>query len=158
MSEYLDKKRDIIEPKIVPHKDYKNYLMLGYYRNPLNHIFFNEGCVIVSLLSYGTDIAWKEGVDQKELFEKTAFIANLLRREEVIRDKIDNPQNFDKTIQLMISRKILNSVGEGKYAMKSTGETVIIFAASLIWQMIDSYYVTLLYTLSMLKNKGIEYS
>src|SRR5688572_14590686 len=45
LNEYLDRKRDIIEPKIVPHKDYKNYLMLGYYRNPLNHIFFNEGCI-----------------------------------------------------------------------------------------------------------------
>lgn len=53
LQEYLDKKRDILEPSVVPKVDYKNYLMLGYYRNPLNHIFFNEGCVIVAMNSYG---------------------------------------------------------------------------------------------------------
>jgi len=38
----------------------------------------------------------------------------------------------------------------------ASNETSILFAASLIWPMVDSYYVTLLLTLSMIKNKGIE--
>lgn len=49
LQEYLDKKRDILEPSVTPKVDYKNYLMLGYYRNPLNHIFFNEGLVVTAL-------------------------------------------------------------------------------------------------------------
>lgn len=51
LNDYLDKKRDIIFPKIIPNVDYKNILMLWYYRNPLNHIFFNEGCLLASILS-----------------------------------------------------------------------------------------------------------
>lgn len=60
--------------------------MLGYYRNPLNYVYFNEGAVIVSILSFGQVKAWggDNGVDLDELFEKTAFIAELLKREEVI--------------------------------------------------------------------------
>lgn len=37
-------------------------------------------------------------------------------------------------------------------------ETLILFVSSLIWPMIDSYYISLLYTLSMLENKSIEAS
>jgi hypothetical protein len=40
-------------PRIVPQVDYKNILMLTYYRNPLNPIFFNEGVIFVSMLSLG---------------------------------------------------------------------------------------------------------
>jgi len=62
LSDYIDKKRDILEPNVIPKVDYKNFLMLGYYRNPLNHVFFNEGLIIVSIYSYGIDQAWTEGV------------------------------------------------------------------------------------------------
>lgn len=30
------------------------------------------------------------------------------------------------------------------------------FEGSLIWPMIDSYYVTILFTLSMIKNKNVD--
>jgi glycerone phosphate O-acyltransferase/fatty acyl-CoA reductase len=39
-----------------------------------------------------------------------------------------------------------------------TAETLILFVSSLIWPMIDSYYISLLFTLSMLENKSIEAS
>jgi len=68
LKEYFERKRDILEPSVTPKVDYKNYLMLGYYRNPLNHIFFNEGLVILSITSFGLDKAWKGGVPLDVLF------------------------------------------------------------------------------------------
>jgi glycerol-3-phosphate O-acyltransferase len=59
LKEYLKKKRDIIEIAVVPNIDYKNYLMLAYYRNPINHIFFNESIIVVSMFSFGSDSAWE---------------------------------------------------------------------------------------------------
>jgi len=52
--DYLNRRRDIIEPAIVPFPkmDYKNVLMLAYYRNPLNHVYFNEGVILASMLSF----------------------------------------------------------------------------------------------------------
>lgn len=61
LSEYLTKKRDIIHPRISQaSNDYNNLLMLAYYRNPLNFIFYNEGVIITSMLSFGNDLAWNE--------------------------------------------------------------------------------------------------
>jgi len=60
----------------------------------------------------------------------------------------------------MIERKILQRFGpEGKnVALKSTMETLIVFASSIIWSMVDSYYITLMFVLSMVKNKSVEAS
>jgi hypothetical protein len=52
LHDYLHKKRDIYGP-LITHTDYKNILMLGYYRNPLNHVYFNEGAIVVSIISFG---------------------------------------------------------------------------------------------------------
>jgi glycerol-3-phosphate O-acyltransferase len=82
----LVKKRDIMQPSITPNVDYKNFLMLGYYRNPINHIFFNEGLIVVSIYSFGHDQAWKNGVSIDALYERTVFLSNLLRREEVLKE------------------------------------------------------------------------
>lgn len=48
------KKRDIYAPKVTEQNN-NNYMMLAYYRNPLNQIFFNEGLVVVSMQSFGND-------------------------------------------------------------------------------------------------------
>ena len=53
-------------------------------------------------------------------------------------------------IKVMLERKIiLTHSTSGKLVLKVGAETFILFASSLIWPMVDSYYVTLLYTLSM---------
>jgi len=50
----------------------------------------------------------------------------------------------------MIERKILLLLpSSGRLVLKVGAETFILFASSLIWPMVDSYYVTLLFTLSM---------
>lgn len=69
-------------PKVTA-TDPKNYIMLAYYRNPLNQLFFAEGIIIVSMYSLGEKIAWKEGVSIEDLFKQSCFLAGLLLREEV---------------------------------------------------------------------------
>ena len=40
--------------------------------------------------------------------------------------------------------------------LRTSGESQIVFMKSLIFPMIDSYYVTLVYILTFVKNKGID--
>lgn len=87
LGDYLLRKRDLWTP-IVSQGDYLNYIMLAYYRNPLNQIFFNEGLIIVSLKSFGEVQSWKSGVPIHELFERASFINKLLEKEEVQRHRI----------------------------------------------------------------------
>lgn len=82
LADYLDVKREMYLPKVTE-SDNANYMMLAYYRNPLNQIFFNEGIVIVALQSFGSTIAWQGGVTAEELFTKCCFLSGLLSKEEV---------------------------------------------------------------------------
>ena len=69
---------------------------------------------------------------------------------------------FDKLIQFMISKRILiNKEGDtsGNLILyRTSGESKIIFIQSLIFPIVDSYYVTLFYILTFVKNKGIDKS
>jgi len=50
----------------------------------------------------------------------------------------------------MIERRIIVPLSPGgTIALRTGAETFILFASSLIWPMIDSYYATLLFTVSM---------
>lgn len=57
---------------------------------------------------------------------------------------------------MMIERKMINKTAENIVHLKTTNEATILFAAQLIWPMIDSYYITLMFTLSLIKNRGVE--
>jgi hypothetical protein len=54
---YLKKESGILEPKVSPN-DNKNILMLSYYSNPLNQVFFNESLVLVAMQSFGLEAEW----------------------------------------------------------------------------------------------------
>ena len=56
----------------------------------------------------------------------------------------------------MIERRVLQRGPDGYVSLKSSMETLIVFEASIVWSLVDSYYITLLYTLSLLKNKNVE--
>ena len=94
LGDYLEKKRDMYLP-LVHEKDNSNYMMLAYYRNPLNQIFFNEGIVIVALQSFGLTVAWQGGVTSEDLFKRSSFLGNLLEREEVQRDRVSHRAYYD---------------------------------------------------------------
>ena len=40
--------------------------------------------------------------------------------------------------------------------MRTSGESQIVFIQSLIFPMVDTYYVSLIYVLTFIKNKGID--
>ena len=56
----------------------------------------------------------------------------------------------------MVQKRVLEKKNE-TLLFSITGESFILFVCSLIWPMVDSYYVTLLFGLSML-HKSIEQS
>lgn len=131
--------------------------MLGYYRNPINHIFFNESLIVCSLYSFGLDSAWQKGVSLSELFERTCFLSNLIRREEVLQERITVKTRdvFDKLLMFMETQKILKSV-DGQVQFKSSGEAASLLIGSIVWQYIDIYYTMLVFTLSLSKHRAIS--
>mmetsp|Transcript_12766 Transcript_12766/g.12668 ORF Transcript_12766/g.12668 Transcript_12766/m.12668 type:complete len:89 (-) Transcript_12766:523-789(-) len=84
--------------------------MLTYYRNPINHIFFNEGIIIASINSFSDHEKWHKGVNIDELYERSVFLSKLLSREQVLNEEIwkdPRDQVFDKILMKMIERKII---------------------------------------------------
>ena len=58
----------------------------------------------------------------------------------------------------MIDKRILISqrADPNKLVLRTSGESQIVFIQSLIFPMVDSYYVVLIYILTFIKNKGID--
>ena len=83
--------------------------MLNYYRNPINHVFFNESLIVCAMLSFGVDTVWKNGVNQDELFVRTCYLTELIKREEVLKETITpkTRQVFDDTLNFMQSQRLL---------------------------------------------------
>jgi glycerol-3-phosphate O-acyltransferase len=81
--------------------DYNSYIMLAYYRNPINYIFFNESLVVCSLFSFGIETTWHSGVDVDLLFERVCFLSDLIKREEVLKNRItpDSRSVFDAVVE-----------------------------------------------------------
>jgi hypothetical protein len=44
---------------------------------------------------------------------------------------------------------------DGNLTLKSTGEGLLLMMGSIVWPMIDTYYVVLLYTMTLVKQKNI---
>ena len=107
LSGYLENKSGIYSPDVS--KDNGNIIMLTYYRNPLNQIFFNEGIILCAIHSYGLESGWQDGIEINSLFERSCFLAGLIKREEVVRDRItkENRAFFDHVIQFMVDKRVL---------------------------------------------------
>ena len=61
------------------------------------------------MLSFGVDTVWKNGVNQDELFVRTCYLAELIKREEVLKETITpkTRQVFDDTLNFMQSQRLL---------------------------------------------------
>lgn len=101
LNKIVDRKRDVFEPSVVPRVDYKNILMLSYYRNNLNHFFINEAYIACSLFGFGHQIAWKEGVPKLRLWEQIKFLCSLIGDDFIIKDKITTYEDFERTLNFM---------------------------------------------------------
>jgi glycerol-3-phosphate O-acyltransferase len=151
LEDYIVHKRNIYKPK-VSEGEYQNYIMLAYYRNALNFVFFNEAMILCSLMSMGTDFAWNAGMDVEELFKRTCYLSELLKREEVLKERITtkNREFFDKTLDFMLKQRIITS-SNNKVSLKSSGEAISLMICSVAWPMIDTYYSVLIFSLTLIK-------
>jgi len=99
-------------------------------------------------------------VDKQELFKRCIYLSALLQREEFIKERITdkNPEFFEKLLTTMQKYRVLIDKKDdpSKILFRTSGESTIIFIQGLIFPMIDSYYVVLVYILTFVKNKGID--
>lgn len=135
-------------------------LMLFYFRNPINYLFFNEALILVAMHSFGIEAEWQDGIDKEALFKQTCFISKLLFHEEFLQDRI-SPETrgfFDEMLSRMMRFRVLMTKKDdaSKIVLRTSGESQILFIKSLIFPMIDSFYVVLVYILTFVKNKGIS--
>ena len=83
----------------------------------------------------------------------------MLKHEEYLQQRIEvaKPEFFDQVLQFMINKRVLVAVDD-KLVLRTSGESQILFIQSLIFPVIDTYYVSLVYVLTFIKNKGIDVS
>lgn len=147
----LTHKKDMFEPSVSLHTDYKNILLLSYYRNSIHHIFALEALAACTLFSFGEKMAWGEGIPKVRAIEEIMFLCKLLESEFVLRDSISNIENINKTMEFMKKRGFLEETDQ-KLKIKRTGELAISLLCSLIWPLIDTYWCSLTFC-SALRHK-----
>lgn len=106
-------------------------------------------------MSQGIQVAWDQGMNTDELFKRTCYLAELLKREEVLKERFtpDNREYFDKTLSFMQEQRLL-TVNEGKVMLKSSGEALLLMIGSICWPMVDTYYSVLIFSLTLVKQKN----
>jgi len=148
----VEKKKDVFHLKTFVREDYKNVLMLSYYRNGLIHLFWNECIVACALASFGQEIAWKEGVHVDRLWDEVNFLHSLVYREFQIRNKITRAY-YPELLELMAQRgtlKLFNTEnGLFVKANNETGEPMMNYLCSIMWPYVSSYWVSAVYLFSM---------
>ena len=105
LEQLVNRKKDIFHPSVSAKADYKNILLLSYYRNQLIHIFLNEAICACALVSFGREMAWKEGVSFERLWEEVAFLQKSIRNEYVIKTPLDEG-NFRNFIEQMVQNGV----------------------------------------------------
>ena len=104
LDDLLERKKDVFHPSFSAKDDYKNIILLSYYRNMLGHIFFNEAIVACSLASFGYELAWKEGVPVDRLWESTSYLQKLVGKEFYTWKRLTK-ENFEALLATMIERE-----------------------------------------------------
>lgn len=100
-------KKDVFSPYVKANMDYKNILMLAYYRNNLVHLFLNEAYIATTLQAFGDQISMTQGITVKRLWEQTSFLIGVLKDEFIVRNQISNFDEFQETLAFMQQRKFI---------------------------------------------------
>lgn len=158
LNETISKKKDIFEPRVSPKVDYKNILLLSYYRNNLVHLFISEAIISCSLYGFGQTQAWSQGVSKEELWEKVLFINNIIRNEFVLTTNFKTVEDYEKTLDFMMKNNTIKENFEGKIIIHPDGENHINYLNSLIWPFIDTYWVAFTFIFSLVPSKFIRES
>jgi hypothetical protein len=83
-------KKTVFELGVAPSTEFKDILMLNYYRNGLMHLFIIEAIFAATLCSFGVKMATSDGVPIEKYFEETQFLLSLLEKEHVSKISINN--------------------------------------------------------------------
>ena len=82
LTKFIDVKRNMYEPNVTPNKDYKNILMLGYYRNVLVHHFLLDSYTVLSIMS-----KWNNQPQPKKVvWEDVSFLSHIFQHEFMVRN------------------------------------------------------------------------
>jgi len=106
---FIDNKRSMLEPSVSPNKDYKNILMLSYYRNTLVHHFLLDSYVVISLLSkfnqtpQTKDAIWKD----------VAFLAETFQYEFIKRNVLPSKEEFENVLRSIEAEYDVISFSQG---------------------------------------------
>ena len=158
LNETVSKKKDVFEPRVTPNVDYKNILLLSYYRNTLIHLFIQEAFVSCSLFGFTAEQIYKIGVTREDLWDKVFFISNLMRNEFVFDSHFKNFESFNVFIETMIDKRSLIVLDNGSIVIGPEQENYINFLNSLIWPFIDSYWATFVFIYTLVPSKFVQES
>ena len=78
---FIETQRGNYELYVKSYTNYKNIMMLSYYRNSLGHIFANEGIVACSLQVLGVRVLLEEGITVERVKEVSHYLAGILCNE-----------------------------------------------------------------------------
>lgn len=87
---FVESKRDIFEPSVSAKKDYKNIIMLSYYRSNLIHVFIHDAEISGAILGLSNIHDISKGISTDLIWEKFQYLQNLLSEEFVVRKSIRN--------------------------------------------------------------------
>ncbi|OMJ67191.1 hypothetical protein SteCoe_35718 [Stentor coeruleus] len=149
-------KQDTFANIITVESNYQNILMLSYYRNTMHFIFALEAIIAIAIFSFGIKLTLGEGVHKKRLMEEINFLCTLLESEYCLRESICDPESQAKAIEMLIKRGMIEDI-EGKYRLIRSGELGINFLCSLIWPLLDTYWIVISFCNSLRNKDPLPY-
>jgi glycerol-3-phosphate O-acyltransferase len=94
LKDFIDSKRDILEPLVSAKQGEKSILMLAYYRNNLTHVFINEAEIACTLLGFSNLKETSGGLSLDDAWKRTQFLKSLMNEEFVLRDTMKTPEEY----------------------------------------------------------------
>jgi glycerol-3-phosphate O-acyltransferase len=147
LKDFIDNKRDILEPSISAKKGQASLLMLSYYRNNLIHLFIQEAQIACTVLGLSASNDNQNGVSIDLVYERFQFIQNLLSEEFILRKQIKSKEELIEKIKFMAERKFLNvdlANNSININLKDDGQsTALSFLFHMLLPYIESYWITL---------------
>lgn len=129
-----------------------NIFLLSYYRNTITHIFFLEAIILTSLYSFGYEEAVVKGVNLEQLKTETQFLYGLLSQEYVLKDSLSSAETLDRYIEMLVVKNVL--IRDGVLVRSNERKSIYYtFLCSLVWPLVESYWLTSLYLFNLEKLK-----
>lgn len=130
-------------------------MLLEYYRNALGHVYFYESmiaCVLFGLIRN------KGPIDLEFVKSKFEFLKSIFKFEYLIPE-----QDFETVLQKILVKGILYETSENgvkKINIASENQMAIkwiIYLANFIWPLIECYFGSALYIISLIPSRIAKY-